>query len=196
MKQLLQKKMQHINSVKKKNYNYNFRLVHNTQHDCSKCLLCPPGDADGSLAKGWVSKRENEREREREREKEREDRRETGLNRERVLQTPTDAGTDQTPPWPEHTLLPYWGARSPRRRDTTGSWGQRSGVGQMALFLFCLLPEMTKKIKSTVLTRERTTKMTEHWPADWWRDGQEGGMNGSPPAVTPSRGKSDSYVGV
>lgn len=70
---------------------------------------------------------------------------ETGLNGERVLQTPTDAGTDHTPPdLNTHSYPPPRGAKS-RRRGKTRSWGQRSGVGETALFLFCLLPEMTKK---------------------------------------------------
>lgn len=96
--------------------------------------------------------RMNERQRERERVREREDRRgnRSKLGTSPPDQTPTDAGTDQTsppPPSPDlntHTY-PTEGPGARRGETQPGAGGQRSGVRQMALFLFCLLPEMTKK---------------------------------------------------
>lgn len=150
------------------------------QRRYSKCLLSPPGDADRSLGPGWTSDWTSERAR----------KRSIGGGKPVWTGNESSRRRDRPNPWPEHTLLPHWGARSPRRSGKTGSWGgQRSG-GQRggSLFLFCLLSEMTKKIQlsgpenelqrrlNTWLMARQTGRRDEHVASRW--------------------GNSDSYLGV
>lgn len=131
-----------------------------------------------------ADERTSEQESEWKRVREREKRKDRRGNRSKQGTSPPDThwcwDRPNLPPWPEHTLLPDWGApRSPRRRGTTGS--QRSGVREMALFLFCLLPEMTKKT-TTVWTREQTTKRRLNtWPMARQTDRKAGWTHHLPP---------------
>lgn len=133
---------------------------------CSKCLLSPPGDADWSPVPRQ-NERTNERASEQDNEwtskREREKEKIGGGNRSKQGTSPPDAHWCRDRPKPltwTHTQTPLRGPKPEGGEAKPGSWGQRSGVRQMALFLFCLLPEMTKK--TTVWTRDWTTKTTGH----------------------------------
>ncbi len=138
---------------------FSLQSVAVAQHVYSKCLLCPPGDADWSLGPGWTSEQAGERMIKQESERARKRRSDTGRKQGTSL---PDAHwcRDRPNPWPEHTLLPCWGVRSLRKRGKTRSWGQRSGGRETALFLFLSVSCDDKN--TTVWTRERTTKTTEH----------------------------------
>lgn len=160
---------------------------------CSKCLLCPPGDADWSLGPGWTSERTSKRTNGRAREREREKEKIEGGNRSEQGTSPPDAHwcRDRPDPWPEHTLLPHRGARRPRRSGKTGELGSEVR-GQTDRSLSFLSVAWDDKKKTTVWTREWTTKTTEHLTGRLTAR-----QTGRPDErITSRRGKSYSYLGV
>lgn len=129
-------------------------------------LLCPPGDADGSLGPGWASEAEREwtskRERERAQEENEKIGRETGRKQgNEFSRHPLKLGTDQTPDMNTHR-------RRRRRTDRGRELGQRSG-GQTGGSLSFL--SVTWDDKKTQLSEPENELET----ADLQTDGEIGG---------------------
>lgn len=112
----------------------------------------------------------------------------TGLNRERVLQMPTDAGTDQTPDPNTHSY-PTEGpeARGGEAKPGAGVRGQGSERWLSFFFVCCLRWQ-----KKNNCLDQRTTKTTEHPTGRLmaWQTGRRDER------ITSHWGKRDSNLGV